>query len=306
MTAVEQFTRSDNPTITDPNSLRAGRPVTNQNVATLEFPYRRDPWSLTPRSSWRIGSIETGEAGPGERSQVLTLGLDGTVTVLPVDTTLRAGVETTRAQFRTAEDFAGETYRVGATRSVGQRLELSADGSYTVRRPSRRDAFSIAEGTVGSRFNAWEVLSLSSRVGYQQSDVSDRPGAQGVTYRSDVSYEGARVTAVLGSELSIQETFTQAQNAGLVRLHTSTLTLTYGSTDLVRLSATGRVSRNEFLESGADRTDTVLSWTFSASSRLGRTMTLTGSWEHTQRHSTRSREDFAVNALRLELLVDFR
>lgn len=304
--ASDNFTRSDNPTITDPNTLRVGRVTTNQNLAALELPYRTETWSLTPQGSWQITTNEGNEGAAEERSNILTLGLNGAVTLVPWNAGLHAGLETIRAQFRLSDDFSGETYRLGANRSFGPQVELTADGSLTVRRPDGREAFTIAHVLFGSRYQPWETLALRGGIGYDHTDVTERAGTQGLTYTAQASYTGASFTLLAKSDLSIQESFTQAQDVGLVRSLNFELRLTYPATDSLTLTGIGKWGRNEFLESGADRKDTVRSWILSASLQLTRTLRLNGSWERTQRDSTLTAQEFSVNTFRLDLLADLR
>lgn len=304
--ATEQFSRSDNPTVTDPNTLRTGRITTNQNLATLELPYRTETWSVTPRGSWQLTANESDRREAEERSNLLTFGVDGVLTLVPWNTTLRGNVETINAQFRLSDDFSGETYRAGLSRSFGPLFELTLDGSLTLRRPARGNDFTIAHVLLGGRYQPWETFTLGAGVGYQHTDVTQRAGTQGLTYTSQVSYAGASFSLAATSDLSIQETFTQAQNAGLVRSLSFELRLTYPAAEGLTITGIGKWGHNQFLEAGSDRKETVLSWILSVSFQLTRTVRLNGAWERTQRDSTLAAQEFSANTVRIELLVDLR
>lgn len=241
-----------------------------------------------------------------ERSRILTIGVEGAVTLLPINATLRAGAEATRGQFRLADDFSGETYRGGVSRQLGPRLELSLDGSLAFRQPDRGEDFTIRDVAFGGRYEAWQTYALSGRVGYQQTDVTERSGTEGLTYSLQASYTGAVVTVATTSELSLQETFAQAEDVGVVRSQAFGVTLTYRARDDLLFTGGGRWSRNEFLESRADQEDTVLSMSVSANYQLTRTVTLTAAWDRTERDSTRDGNSFSANTFRLELSVALR
>lgn len=304
--ATEHFSRSDNPTVTDPNTLRTGRTITNQNRTTLELPYRAETWSLTPRGSWQTTTNESQGQETDERSNLLTFGVDGVVRLVPWNTTLRGSVETINAQFRLSDDFSGETYRAGLSRSFGPLFELTLDGSLTLRRPERRKDFTIKDVLLAGRYQPSETFMVSAGAGYQHTDVTEQAGTQGVTYTSQASYTGGSFTLVATSDLSIRESFTQAQNVGLVRSLNFELRLTYPATESLTLTGVGKWGRNEFLESGADRKEMVLSWILSASFQLTRTLRLNGAWERTHRDSTLTAQEFSANTFRFELLVDLR
>lgn len=304
--ATEFFSRSDTPSVTDPNTLLIGRTITNQNRLTLELPYRADTWSLTPRTSWQFTANESQTREADERSNILTFGVDGLVTLMPWNTTLRGNVEAVSAQFRLSEDFSGETYRAGLSRSFGPLFDLTLDGSLSWRRPSRSQDFTITDVLLGGRYQPWETLTLSAGVGYQQTDVTEQAGTQGVTYTSQASYTGGVFSLVAASDLAIQETFTQTQNVGLVRSLNFQLQLTYPATEGLTLTGIGKWGRNEFLQSGTDRKETVWSWILSVSFQLTRTLRLNGAWERTQRDSTVTAQEFSANTFRIDLIVDLR
>lgn len=306
VSATDRFSQSDNPATIDPNTLQARRITATRNTATLELPYRTETWSVAPRGAWTLSSNESDTPTADERSRILTLGTDGSVTLVPWNTTIKAGAESIRSRSRIATDFSGQTYRGSVSRPFGPRFDLTLDGSLTLRQPDRGEDYMIRDAGAGVRYQVAETILLNGRVGYQDTDVTEQPGNQGLTYSLQGTYTRARFTVTTTSSLSIQETFTEAENVGTMRTQNLGATISYEATEGLKITGSGRWGSNEFLESKTDRKETTWNWSLQASYRVTRIVALTGAWDRTQRDSSQTGNSFAANTFRLDLSVEFR
>lgn len=323
LNGTERFRRTDLPAITDPRGIRRDRAVLVQNTLSSNLTYRQDPWSLVPRYSLTINQNEGGARTQSgnqtattnqERSVVHALATDATLDILGRNT-LGAGYELTLADFKIANDFTGHTGRFSLSRELNPLTRASLGGFVSYRDVKEPGIdFNIYSADIGLRRDVSPLYTLEARFGYNITDAVTGAGdSKGFTFRLEGTYTGKLVRFSAVSGQSIQETFLDRDNVGLIETRDSTMQLQYDASSWLTLSLTGRVAQNRFLQSSGvsgsgqaqDRKDFLVDLGCDLSFQLTRLLFLTVGYAYGTADSNLAGLDYQNNRVRVGLTVTY-
>jgi hypothetical protein len=237
---------------------------------------------------------------------VHSLGADGALNILDRNT-LGAGYELTLTDFKTGNDFVGHLGRASFSRQLTPVMTGSLSGSLAHRDVADGTKFNIYNADVGLRRDVSAVYSVEGRFGYNITDATTTGESEGFTFSLKGDYTGKLVRFSGTSSQSIQETFLERDNVGLVETRDSTMQVQYDATDSLTLTARGRLAQNRFLQSGTvtgqqrDRKDLLLEGTIEVAWKLTRLLSLTAGYTYTRADSNLQGLDYQSNRVRLGL-----
>jgi hypothetical protein len=320
--ATENFRRTDEPAVTDPRGTQRGRTTLLENTVGSSLRYERDTWSLTPRYTYTLirtqatGATTAGATAAGtttedgttdDASDIHTLGADGTLSILERNR-LAATYELTLARFSTSNPFDGHTGRATFSRELTPRMTALAVGSLAYRDVKGGRDYTISRADVGLRRELTALYTVEVRLGYAVLDVAGQRPTGEFAYSFTGTYTGQTFRVTSTSAQSFQETFLEAQNAGVARTRESSAEIAWDLSDRLTLALRGRMAENRFEQAGTatgggtqERKDVQLGGGIDAALRLTRLLTLTAGYSHTRVDSNLRGLDYQNNLVRVGL-----
>jgi len=302
--AADRFLRTDEPAITDPRGVRRERTVLVTNTLTSDLTYQRETWSLIPRYGLTLNRTEGEDrvAATRERSEVHRLGLDGLLE-LQGRNTLGAGYELTLADFKIANDFTGHAGHLTLSRALNPLTTASLRGSVAHRDLRGASDFDIYRGDVGLRRDVSPLYTVEARLGYAATTGGSGSRTDIVEFSLTGTYTGNVVRITMNSGQSLQETFLDRLNVGVIRARDQALEIRYEPNDRLVLTLRGRVAENRFLR--LRREDRRFEAGTDVTFRLTRLFSLTLGYTYTEIDSNVRGFDVQNNRVRLGLTARF-
>ena len=321
LNATERFLRTDVPALTDPQGIRRDRTILIQNTFTSGLTYRQDTWTLTPRYSVTLNRNEGGQQNQvgnqgqpvtNEKSLIQTFSADGALDIVGRNT-LGAGYDFTVGEFKVADDFIGHTGRVSFSRQLNPLTTAGLGGSVAHRDVQRGTDFNIYSGDIRLRRDVSPLYAVEGRFGYNITDDAAGGGAEGFTFLLQGNYTGKSFRTSGTSSQSIQETFLDRNNVGLIESRDSTLQISYEATPDLTLTLRGRMAQNSFLQSSGstlpagqqDRKDVLMDGGVDIAFRLTRLLSLTIGYNYTSADSNLRGFGYQSNRVRIGLTATY-
>jgi hypothetical protein len=175
--------------------------------------------------------------------------LDARVAYTDAEFTTTAGASTTGTSTSNVpfiSGFTGYETRLGLTRQFPADMVVTGSGSWALRQPDVGDDLTIWRGQIGVTRPLNPSLLVEGNVGWDatQGAVSFSGPSGGLK----VTYFGPSIRATLSGGQTLQETFAQTVNVGLVQTRDLTLSLAYAPTDRVQVHLGGSIVNTEFLQ----------------------------------------------------------
>lgn len=301
----DRFARTDEPAITDPQGLQRDRSIVTTNSLTSALTYQRDTWSLTPRYSLVLSQTESEATAAGgsnrpTQSTIHTVGIDGSRDLGPRDQ-LEGGYTLTIGAFDISEDFVGHGARVGLVRQLDPVMRASLQSSIDRREMAGGNTFNIYKADVGIRRDVSPRYTIEARGGYQATDTGSE--GNGVTFLLAGTYTGNFIRLTSTSSQTLQETFQERENVGLIRTRQSTWELLFEPAERVAVTLRAGYRENVFLQSaavdGRQREDRTMNAGMELALRITRLLTVTLDYAYTNVDSNVPGFRYESNRVRL-------
>jgi putative beta-barrel porin BBP2 len=336
---TEQFVRSDQTALSDPQAVRRGRTVLTSEVFTTALRYAQDVWTVTPRYSFTFNdeqaeTTSTSSTTPPvalatvggsvvssaslERSILHTVGVEGSRN-LTSRNVLGGSYEVTFADFRIADDFVSHVERLNFSREIDPVTTGRVEAEVTERYFQNDGTFMIYRGFVEGRREMTPALTVTGRLGYVFADFGST-NADDIEYLVRATYTGRLVRVALTSDETFQDTSADAINAGFIKARQHKIDVTFTPVDRFVLTLTGRYRDNRFTEpagstvapdvtvttaQGRERKDHIIEAGLELAYRMTRLLSLTAGYLHTTTESNQRGFSYDANSVHAGLVLTY-
>jgi hypothetical protein len=164
-------------------------------------------------------------------------------------TTKSAGASaatTSTSQVPFASGFTGYETSLGLTRELPNETIVTGTGSWSLRDPKVGEDMTIWRGQLGATRQVTPSIYGEVNAGFVL--VHGAVEFSGPVATVKVTYAGPSIRATLSGGQTVQETFAQSVNVGLVQTRDVIASLTYSPTDRLQVNLGGGIVNTEFLQ----------------------------------------------------------
>jgi hypothetical protein len=278
LTLKESLTVTDDATLSDARGIQRSTSRSNRQTTAVSAAYEgdlhgasldytrtsvtREVEPSTVFTSSRAAAATGTSAGTKFESLINAFGATGKLSLGP-RMGLNVGATYTEADFTTtsaatsttatstsqvpfASGFTGYETSLGLTRELPNETIVTGTGSWSLRQPTVGEDLTIWRGQLGATRQVTPSIYGEVNAGFVL--VQGAVEFSGPLATVKVTYVGPSIRATLSGGQTVQETFAQSVNVGLVQTRDLIASLTYSPTDRVHLNLGGGVVNTEFLQ----------------------------------------------------------